>query len=243
MAHPQSVLSTSIANYSQEFYDKLAAMEAFTYDESTQPKFDESDPNFEEGTAGFDEYSPFWISFNSAIMSYFDNTISRSNMADFLLGIFVHAHATIVRQRGSQQLLDDSNFYNIFTLDGLVQETLQRPIDFYDDYVAPTFDNNILLPLSNLLTPASAPNLQSDTSGLSNAYENDRELWLGLLPQYASNSAANAVRDIYEGVDPSTFGPDLTPIVAHDLVFTQLNWNIAFDVFNVQLNKPVRPIN
>jgi hypothetical protein len=253
MAHPQSVLSTSIADYSQEFYDKLAAMEAFTYDESERPKFDELDPNFESGTAGFDEYSPFWSSFNAAILSYFNNTLSRSNMADFLLGIFVHAHATIVRQRGSQQLLDNSDFFLVFGIDGLVEATLNRPIDFYDDYIPAQFalDNGTV----EQIAPASAPRLQSDTASISgsagdpqegiepvpSAYEKDEEVWLGLIPQYSANSAANAVRDVYEGVDPSTFGPDLTPLIAHDLVFTQLNWKSAFEVFDVGLPLPVRP--
>jgi len=127
MAHPQSVLNTDIANYNQAFYDKLAAMEEFTYDESTR-FVDEST------TAGFEEYSPFWTSFNDAIMGYFNNSISGTDMADFLLGIFVHAHATIVRQRGSQQLLEDGNFFSLFDIDGLVSDTLSRPIDYYDDY-------------------------------------------------------------------------------------------------------------
>lgn len=234
MAHPQSVLNTDIANYNQAFYDKLAAMEEFTYDEST--------------TAGFEEYSPFWTSFNDAIMGYFNNSISGTDMADFLLGIFVHAHATIVRQRGSQQLLEDGNFFSLFDIDGLVSDTLSRPIDYYDDYEPEILDTD-----GTQLSPASAPNLETDTARASSAYGNDRSQWLSLVSQYSANVASNGVRDVYEGVDPSTFGPNLTPLDIYDLVFgsgevnigdfqlTGLEWSVAFDSFNVGLDKPTRP--
>ena len=245
MAHPQSVLNTNISNYNQDFYNKLAAMESFTYDNSTQPKYDSTDPEFTDPneTAGFDEYSPFWSSFNSAIMSYLSGSISRDEITDFLLGLFVHAHATIVRQRGDQQLIDDSAFDVAFSINGLVQSVLNRSVDFYDDYVAPTFDEGIEV------TSASASRLQSDTAAILgdeeleilSAYEIDKEQWIDLVPQFTRNTAANAVRDVYEGVDPSTFGPDLTPAVAYELVFDTLNWSTAFDVLSIDLPKPQRP--
>jgi len=73
------------------------------------------------------------------------------------------------------------------------------------------------------------------------------------VSQYSANVASNGVRDVYEGVDPSTFGPNLTPLDIYDLVFgsgevnigdfqlTGLEWSAAFDLFNVGLDKPTRP--
>lgn len=243
MPHPLSVLDTSIETYNQAFFNKLADMEFFTYENSTQPKYDPTDPQFTSESAGFDEYSPFWSGFNSAILSYLSGSISRDEITDFLLGLFVHAHATIVRQRGNQQLIDNSSFDVNFSINGLVQLVLSRDVDFYDDYVAPTFDDGIEV------TSESASRLQSDTAfilgdegqEILSAYEIDKESWANLVPQYTTNTAANAVRDVYEGVDPSTFGPDLTPIIAYELVFDTLNWSTAFDVLSIDLPVPERP--
>ena len=243
-----SVINTDIALYNQAFYDKLIAMETYTYEQSQQPKFHPLDPQFVEENAGFDEYSPFWTSFSNAIMSYLSGSISRDEITDFLLGLFVHAHATIVRQRGDQQLIDDSAFDVAFSINGLVQSVLSRNVEFYDDYVAPIWENDSEAGLQQISDPA-APRLQSDVASILgdeeleilSAYEIDKEQWIGLVPQFTRNTAANAVRDVYEGVDPSTFGPDLTPAVAYELVFDTLNWSAAFDVLDIDLNKPQRP--
>ena len=239
MTTTTSVINTDIANYNQAFYDKLLAMEAYTYNQSEQPKFDESDPEFEPNVkAGFDEYSPFWTSFSNEIVEYLNGSISREQITDFLLGLFVHAHATLVRQRGDQQLIDDSSFDLVFNINELVETVLEENIDYYDDYVAPTFDGEGIE-----ITEASAPNLQADTDFTSLAFDIDKAKLAALVTQYTRNTAANAVRDIYEGVDPSTFGHDLTPTVAYELVFDTLNWSTAFDVLNIDLDKPQRPIS
>ena len=248
-----SVINTDIANYNQAFYDKLVAMETFTYEQSQQPKFHPLDPQFVEENAGFDEYSPFWTSFSNAIMSYLSGSISRDEITDFLLGLFVHAHATIVRQRGDQQLIDNSSFDVVFNINGLVQTVLEEDVDYYDDYIAPIWEDDIETGLQQI-SSASAPRLQSDTSSIlggvdpldpevtiPSAYEIDKEQWINLVPQFTRNTAANAVRDVYEGVDPSTFGDDLTPIIAYELVFDTLNWSTGFDVLNIDLPKPQRP--
>jgi hypothetical protein len=210
------------------FYNKLIAMENFTYTSSARPSVTGS------GQAGVAEYQPFWSAYNTALLSYLNNTITKSDMADFLIGIFVHAHATIVRNRGDQQLLDDSAFDKLFNIQGLVGVVLAYPIDHYDDYIPPDI---------MLSEPAQAPNLEADTAFVAGKYELDEEDWLAIQDQYTANSAANAVRDIYEGVDPSTFGPDLRPINAYELVFDTLGWDAAFNSFNVGLDKPIRPIN
>ena len=250
-----SVINTDIALYNQAFYDKLVAMETFTYEQSQRPKYHPLDPEFTDPneTAGFDEYSPFWLGFSNAIISYLSGSISREEISDFLLGLFVHAHATIVRQRGSQQLIDNSNFNVVFNINGLVQTVLAENVNYYDDYIAPIWENSTETGLQQI-SSASAPRLQSDTSSIlggvdpldpeviiPSAYEIDKEQWIDLVPQFTRNTAANAVRDVYEGVDPSTFGPDLTPTVAYELVFDTLNWSAAFDVLNIDLNKPQRP--
>ncbi|MCC5811322.1 MAG: hypothetical protein JJU06_13210 [Ectothiorhodospiraceae bacterium] len=224
MPHPQSVLDIRIAEFRQDFYDALAAMEAHTYDHSTRDA-----PG--GGLAGVGEYQPFWQAYNAAVLSYLDGSIGKQSMADFLLGLFCFLFNFIARGRGPQALHDASNAAAIFRLDGLVDDVLSRPVDYYDDY---TFDDADPM---NIL--AEAPRLEADTQRAGEAWEPDLAAFNNLKGQYGAEVAAGSVKDVYEGAEPpaQSFGSK----AAWDEVFTTLNWAWAFGVFDVGLDMPQRP--
>ena len=118
MAHPSSVISLTIADYRQDFYDKLTAMETYTYDESS--------------LGGVAEYQPFWQAYSDAIVGYFGNTVTGTD--DFLVGLFGFLFNYLKRSRGPEALYDDSDAFVVFDLNGLVADVLGYPVAYYDDY-------------------------------------------------------------------------------------------------------------
>ncbi len=221
MPHPDSVLDPAIADFRQDFYDKLADMEAYTYDESEQP-----------GAGGIEEYQPFWQAYSDAIVGYLAGSVDRETISDFLIGLYVYLFNLKAKGRGSQAVVDDSDAEVIFDLDGLVADVLAYPIDHYDDY-EPDPDPQ------DPETSDSAPNLEADTSRAQAAFEPDRGAIPSLTSTYAREASSGAVRDVYSGAEPPT--DQLPPQEAWDQVFDQLNWEWAFEVFDIDLDLPERP--
>lgn len=228
MPHPDSVLDPAIADFRQDFYDKLANMEAYTYDESEQPSADGS------GTAGVEEYQPYWQAYNDAIMTYLGGSVDRETISDFLIGLYVYLFNLKAKGRGSQAVVDDSDAEVIFDLDGLVADVLAYPIDHYDDY-EPDPDP------TDPETSDSADNLEADTSRAQSAFDTDRGAIPSLTSTYAREASSGAVQDVYSGAEPPT--DSLPPQEAWDKVFDELEWEWAFGVFDIDLSVPDRPEN
>lgn len=227
MAHPDSVIDTEIADYRQDFYDALVAMEEYTYDESQQP-------DGLGGMAGVEEYQPYWQSYSDAIMGYLEGPdTSGSNAKDFIIGLYAFLSQFVLKGRGSQALRDDSNAKTIFDIDGLVGDVLSRPVDYYDDYEP---DPDPMDPE----TSDSAPRLQADTARANVAMAQDETRISALQSQYVGVLTGGAITDIFAN-PPEPPDGDWDGLIAWDAVFDELEWQWAVEQIGFPLTMPPRP--
>lgn len=227
MPHPDSVIDTAIADYRQDFYDALVAMEEYTYEESDRP-------DGEGGTAGVEEYQPFWQAYSNAIMDYLDGpSTSGADAKDFIIGLYAFLSQLELKGRGSQSLKDDSNARKVFDIDGLVDNVLSRPVDYYDDY-EPDPDPE------DPNTSDSAPRLEADTAHASGAMAEDESQISALQSQYVGVLTDGAITDIF-AKPPEPPEGEWDGLIAWDTVFDELEWQWAVNQVGFPLTIPPRP--
>lgn len=221
MAHPNSVLNIAIANYRQDFFDKLAAMEAHTYDNSI--------------LGGVAEYQPFWQAYSDAIMIYLGQSMGSAQSKDFIIGLYAYLSQWELRGRGSQAVIDASNALAIFDINGLVGDVLSRTVDYYDDFVAGEEGAG-----EDPGKPDSAARIEADTSRAEGAWGPDSAQVDALQNTYISALTDGAIIDIFAKPAPAVVG-NWDGLIAWDFVFDTLGWQWGAQQGFLTSTLPERP--
>lgn len=243
--HPQSVLDPSIANLSQDLYDKLTEMEKYTYNNSQQYKTEE-----EQEFAGFQEYSSYWQAYNNAIVGYMNSSLDNQLLKDFIVGLFSFLFHLIVNEKGNPAKKDESDAQSIFNLNGHIQTVLNYGVNYYDDYQYPTFDPST----DEQLTPESAQRLTADTKFVAGTEENTEEgieaspsAWdndvgkIESLQEYYVGIVSDGSVDAMFGNTPDEPKGEFDQQIAWDIIFDELNWQQIIEQFGFDFNVPPRP--
>lgn len=220
--HAQSVLDPTLGQYDTPFYHKLLAMEAYTYDNTEQPQ------------ATPEDYSPFWEEFNTSLMSYVTHEpLSTQTIKNVVSGLFGFLNVHYGHGAGSEETIVNSNAKSIFVMNGFIETTLQRPIDFYDDLIP---EDPMALPEP---VEASAERLEAEPEIVGSAWAGDAGKVDALLSQYSDAISDVAVNAMFGNVDPDAKGP--TQVETWDLVFIDLNWKWFIEEFGSSFKIPPRP--
>lgn len=231
--HIQSVLSPEIGYYDVPFYQKLLGMEAFTYELSGTRNEDPDGP--QEGVAGHEEYSPYWTTFNEALLGYINHApLPKQKVKDVVSGLFGFLTVHYGHGAGEASTIPQSNAKAIFVMNGFIETTLTRPLEYYDDYV----------PEDPMATPeptmASAERLEGEPAVVETTWAGDAAKVDVLLGKYADAISDVAVNAIFENTDPDATGPK--SFEAWDLIFIDLNWKWFIEQFNSTFVIPPRPL-
>jgi hypothetical protein len=222
---PQSVLSPAIEDFHPQLYYKLVAMEAYTYQNSqmaTQP--------------GFVEYSPFWETYNTALMTYVGAApISNQKLKDFFIGFFCFISVHLGRGMGDPSLIEKSDAKKIFNFGGYYEDVVQPwALDFFDDFEE---GDPAALPEP---TEDSAEALTTAPELVEPLYDKDAGEVSSLNAQFADVVSDAGMQAAFS--NPTVPGPGLTPTEVWDLVFDELNWLWYVETFGSTVSIPERPL-
>ena len=231
--HPQSILDPRINSYDVNFYQKLCAMEAYTYEKSEQPKeLNMGSPSSEK--AGVEEYGPYWQTFNDALVAYVTHApMSSQKIKDVIAGLFGFLMMHYGHGAGSAETIPNSNAKVIFVLNGFIETTLNRPIEYYDDLVP---DDPMAMPEP---ITGSAERLEADPLIIDAAWDADVAKVDVLLGKYSNAISDVAVNAMFGNTDPDAQGPSQAE--AWDIIFIDLNWQWYIDHFQSSVKIPPRP--
>lgn len=231
--HAQSVIDPTIGSYDVNFYHKLLAMEAYTYERSEQ--FAEMNAGSGSGQAGVTEYQPYWQAFNAALMDYVTHTpMSKQKVKDVIAGLFGFMNVHYGHGKGSESTLVESNAKAIFVMDGFIETVLSRPLAYYDDYVP---EDPMAMPEP---TMASAEKLEGEPEVVGATWDADVAKVDRLLGLYADAISDVAVDAMFENTDPNAEGP--TARTAWQAIFIDLNWKWYIEHFGSEVKIPPQPV-
>lgn len=232
LPHPESVLSPAIGDYDEQFYYKLLAMEAYTYEQSSRPA--ELFMGVPTGQAGVTEYRPYWQTYNTALLGYVNHPpVSKQKLKDLVMGLYGFLSLHVTRNAGSPDTLLRSNARTIFNLNGYVATVMGYPLNHFDDYIP---GDPMAMPTP---TESQAPRLQADAAFVETAWERDEQKLDDLIAEYAEVVSDVIMAAVFS--NPTPPAGSLTPVEAWDTIFMDLNWKWFNEHFNGALTIPPRP--
>lgn len=227
---PQSVLSPEIGEFHPALYHKLLAMEAYTYQKSERmAQATGVEP------AGFEQYSPYWETYNTALLGYVNHApISRQKLKDFIIGFFCFVSVHKGRGMGDASLIPRSDAKRIFNFGGYYENTVSTwPLNHFDDYVPP---DPMAMPTP---TEESAETLIAAPEPIPALWESDAGEVSALTAAFADVVSDAGMQAAFSNPTPPQ--GSLTPTEVWDLVFEELNWLWYIETFGSDVVVPPRP--
>lgn len=216
--HASSVINAGLFDFNDQFYYKLLAMEAYTYDHSTTP-----DP------AGVPEYQPFWTDYNTALMAYVNHApISNDVIDSFVQGYYSFLTMYLTKNIGDASTYTNSNAKLIFNMNGLVEAVAGYTLEYYDDFVLGTAPD-----------PDTAANLEADTAALSTAWDTDLGEMSALTPLYVSTFLGESTQGLFG--NQTEVVTSITIQEMWDTIFDVSNWQWYITYSGSTYSIPPRP--
>lgn len=147
MVHPDSVITTLLQDFNQDFYDALTDKEYFCYEDAVN------------GTK--EDYMPFFTDLNAQLENYL-NSFTDETQVFFDMTQSIYSFIVLNTQYGvGSEMEDEIHGDNIFSIGGLVDDMISRPVDYYDDFFIDAESN------------PRAPNLEADIDHVETAPQDD----------------------------------------------------------------------
>lgn len=261
--HLESVLDPQVETFNTQLYYKLLAMEAYTYDHSEQvdrvygetpeeggtavpPPPPEDYPDAElqttpegvyyyEFPAGLDQYQPFWIAYNDALLSYLQAApMGKGEIKDFIFAIYTYIAVYLGRGVGSQAKIDAGDARQIFRMNAFVDVLAGHPLNHYDDF-EPGNDS------SDPIVPDTATNITADAAYVTAAYTADVGKVTALMDHYTDSVSDATMGIIFSNPEPPDPNAEWNATVAWDTIYGDLNWQWYVEYWNAPFNVPPRP--
>ena len=229
--HEQSVLDPILDEYDRGFYQKLLAMEAYTYERSERPA--ELINGAESGQAGVEQYAPYWEEYNASLVGYVTHApLPKQTVKDVITGLFCFLSVHSQRGVGNPSTITRSNAREIFRLNGHIDTVLGYEINHYDDLIP---EDTMAIPP----TAGSAEMLEGEPEAVDAAWTADAAVVQGLLDEYADAVSDVSMNVMFSGEPPQQKG--LSRLEMWDTIFEQLNWLWFINHFNSNVTVPKRP--
>lgn len=236
--HPSSVIDISILGFNESLYYKLIEMEDYTYSSSERPKTIKSSIG-STTKASIDEYKPFWISLNEAIVRYITHSpMEKGTIKDMISALYCHEMIK-TKGFGNENIASECDAKILFNIDGYIDNVLSYPVNHYDDFIA--LDPSPLSPEPDDPKEDLAPNIQIDIEHIVNAWDKD----VASVKQKISE-VSDLVSD-YTTVamfnnKVTTSGTTMSLKDTHSLIFDTLNWRWYIEYFKSTISIPEAPI-
>lgn len=207
-----SVIPTKLNSYSPSAYSAVTDMENYCYTQST--KGTESD------------YKPFFQDLADAMSSWFnvDRTDATRNLLEklYIYILFNNNYGT------SDNLLGSAHTLSLYNMGGYLSMIVDQPITYYDDFVPATS--------GSMPVPASAANLQNDTSSISGASSGELSNANSMASSMETVTTGMTFQLMYDHVP--LINPALSQEQIGSQVFDDMNWLLAFNQLNINLPIP-----